>query len=65
VVGDEDGVVSFPVSEAPALLDAVQRTAANEEAIKAEIATGAVQQSWLHKVLSVHACELPLSRRNP
>jgi RraA family protein len=54
VVGDEDGVVSFPVSEAPALLAAVQRTAANEEAIKAEIATGAVQQSWLHKVLSVH-----------
>ena len=51
VVGDEDGVVSFPVSDAPALIEAARKTAANEEAIKREIATGRVEQSWLDKVL--------------
>ena len=51
VVGDEYGVVSFPVSDAPALIEAARKTAANEEAIKREIATGRVEQSWLDKVL--------------
>ena len=51
VVGDEDGVVSFPVSDAPALIEAARKTAANEEAIKREIAIGRVEQSWLDKVL--------------
>lgn len=41
-VGDEDGVVSFPAAQAPALLEAVRTTQANEEAIKAEITTGEV-----------------------
>lgn len=54
VVGDEDGVLSFSQAQAPALLEAVCRTAANEEAIKAEIATGRLEQSWLSKVLSAH-----------
>ncbi|RKF34429.1 RraA family protein [Paraburkholderia fungorum] len=54
VVGDEDGVVTFPVSAAPSLLDAIHRTAANEDAVKAEIATGAVHQSWLDRMLSSH-----------
>ena len=54
VVGDDDGVVSFPAAQAPALLEAVRKTQANEEAIKAEIATGRVQQAWLEKVLSAH-----------
>ena len=52
VVGDEDGVVTFPPAEAEELLDAVKKTAANEDAIKAEIATGSVRQKWLDKVLS-------------
>ena len=51
VVGDEDGVVAFSVSDAPALIEAARKTAANEEAIKREIATGTVEQSWLDKVL--------------
>lgn len=51
LVGDEDGVVSFPAAEAPALLQAALRTAAHETAVKAEIANGQVQQSWLDKVL--------------
>lgn len=51
VVGDEDGVVSFPAGEAEALLRAAERTAAQEAAIKAEIANGQVEQSWLARVL--------------
>lgn len=51
IVGDEDGVVSFGQHEAAALIEAAHRTAANEEAIKREIATGKVEQSWLDKVL--------------
>jgi RraA family protein len=54
VVGDEDGVVSFPQSEARALLDRVATTAANEAAIKGEIASGKPQQAWIDKVLSAH-----------
>jgi len=54
VVGDEDGVVTFSPAEAGTLLEAVKKTAANEEAIKAEIATGRLQQAWLDKVLSAH-----------
>lgn len=54
VVGDEDGVVTFPVSAAPTLLEAVRRTVAFEDAVKVEIATGAVRQSWLDKMLSPH-----------
>jgi hypothetical protein len=47
-------VVTFPVSDAARLIDAVKRTAANEEAIKAEIASGAQQQKWLERVLAPH-----------
>jgi regulator of RNase E activity RraA len=47
VVGDEDGVVTFPPSGAQRLLEAARRSAAKEEAIRAEILTGKVQQSWL------------------
>ncbi|GEM_PF-2888733 len=54
IVGDEDGIVSFPQNEADALLAAARRSASNEELIKAEIASGSVNQSWLTKVLAVH-----------
>ncbi len=54
VVGDEDGVVSFPVAQARSILDAVAVTAKNEEGIKAEIATGVREQQWLRKVLEPH-----------
>ncbi|MBD9394112.1 RraA family protein [Acidovorax sp. ACV01] len=54
VVGDEDGVVTFPVADAPRLLDAIAQTARMEDAIKAEIATGRVEQSWLSKTLGSH-----------
>lgn len=52
IVGDEDGLVSFPVSDAERLLAAVGCTAAAEEAIKAEIASGKLEQKWLDKVLT-------------
>jgi RraA family protein len=51
VVGDEDGVVSFPQADAPRLLKAIAETAKKEDAIKAEIANGRVEQDWLQKVL--------------
>jgi len=54
VVGDEDGVVSFPLSDARSILDAVAKIAANESRIKDEIATGARDQAWLQKVLAAH-----------
>lgn len=54
VVGDEDGVVAFPVSQAAGLLEAIGVTAANEDKIKAEIATGLKDQQWLRKVLEPH-----------
>lgn len=54
VVGDEDGIITFPQAQAGLLLEAVARTAANEELIKSEIATGRLEQSWLDKVLQPH-----------
>ncbi|MBP0622376.1 RraA family protein [Cupriavidus consociatus] len=54
VVGDEDGVVAFPLSQAAALLDAVAVTAKNEQKIMAEIATGTREQEWLRQVLEPH-----------
>jgi len=54
VVGDEDGVVTFPQADAERLLTAVAATVAKEDAIKAEILTGRVEQSWLSTTLSAH-----------
>ena len=54
VVGDEDGIVTFPVADAHRLLEAIEQTVIFEKDIKAEIATGAVAQSWLTKTLSPH-----------
>ncbi len=52
IVGDEDGIVSFPVEQAQSLIAAARAHAAKEEKIMNEIATGAVEQSWLHPVLA-------------
>lgn len=54
IVGDEDGVVSFPQSEGTVLLEKIIKTAATEEAVKAEIATGNVRQSWIETALAPH-----------
>lgn len=54
VIGDEDGVVTFAVGQATALLEAVAQTVLKENAIKAEIATGKLEQQWLEKVLLPH-----------
>ena len=55
VVGDEDGLVTFPLSDAQHLLEAARRSAAREDAIRAEILTGRVQQSWLEPFLRQQA----------
>lgn len=52
IVGDEDGLVSFPQARAQELIAAAHKTAAHEDAIKAEIANGKLEQVWLDKVLS-------------
>jgi regulator of RNase E activity RraA len=54
VVGDEDGVVTFPQRDSDRLLAAVGKTVAMEAAIKAEISNGLIRQTWLDKVLSTH-----------
>jgi len=51
IVGDEDGLVSFPQVGAAELIAAALKTAAHEDAIKAEIANGKLEQVWLDKVL--------------
>jgi len=55
VVGDEDGIVTFPQADAERLLEAAKRSAAKEEVIRAEILTGRVQQSWLEPFLGNQA----------
>jgi regulator of RNase E activity RraA len=52
IVGDEDGIVSFPQSRAATVIEAAKKTASIEEGIKAEIANGKVEQAWLDKVLT-------------
>ena len=54
VVGDEDGIVTFSQAEAPRLLEAVAQTERLEAAIKAEIANGKAEQSWLAKAFAPH-----------
>jgi regulator of RNase E activity RraA len=46
VVGDEDGVVSFSQSAAPALLEAVKAQVAREEATLLSIREGRYQGSY-------------------
>lgn len=52
VVGDEDGIVTFPVDDAERLLEAAKKSATKEAAIRAEIENGQVGQSWLAPYLS-------------
>lgn len=54
VVGDEDGVLTFPLAGADALVAAALQTAENERGIKAEIANGKREQVWLERVLTPH-----------
>ncbi|MNV95224.1 hypothetical protein D3C71_1900940 [compost metagenome] len=54
LVGDEDGIVVFPAAQAPQLLDAALRHAQIEQAIRAEIRNGRVQQSWMDKMFAAH-----------
>ncbi|WP_459743959.1 RraA family protein [Pseudomonas sp. 3A(2025)] len=51
VVGDEDGFVAFAQDIAEQVLAKAREHEAHEEQVKAEIATGAIDQSWLEKVL--------------
>jgi regulator of RNase E activity RraA len=52
LVGDEDGLVAFSQADAAEVLRRAGQHAEHEDAVKAEIATGAVRQSWIDKVLA-------------
>jgi RraA family protein len=54
LVGDEDGLVSFPPADAERLQGAAQRSMANEAAIRQEILSGEVRQSWMEKLFATH-----------
>lgn len=54
IVGDEDGLVSFPVADAEVVIAAAERSRLNEQAIRDEIATGTVRQSWMEKMFASH-----------
>lgn len=51
IVGDEDGFVAFSQDDAEEVLAKARAHEAHEEEVKAEIASGAIDQSWLDKVL--------------
>jgi len=51
IVGDEDGLVAFSQADAEQVLVKARQHEAHEEQVKAEIASGAIDQSWLDKVL--------------
>jgi RraA family protein len=57
LLGDEDGIVVFPQADATRLLGAAQRSAQAEEAIRAEIKTGAIRQSWMDKMFKANGIE--------
>ncbi|MGL1835121.1 RraA family protein [Rhodocyclaceae bacterium SMB388] len=54
VVGDEDGLVTFPMSETESLLAAAECSKRFEQAIREEIATGAVRQAWMEKMFAAY-----------
>ncbi len=51
VVGNQDGVLSFPPPDALALIEAARQSRAKEQRISTEIALGHVDQTWLKAVL--------------
>ncbi|NWA08805.1 RraA family protein [Pseudomonas gingeri] len=51
VVGDEDGLVAFSQDAAEEVLAKAREHEAHEERVKAEIATHAVEQSWITNAL--------------
>lgn len=52
LVGDEDGLVAFPMDQAEEVLHRAGLHAEHEQRVMAEIATGAVRQSWIDKALA-------------
>lgn len=52
IVGDEDGVVAFSQADAEEVLAKAREHEALEERVKAEIANGSVDQSWINNALA-------------
>lgn len=58
VIGDEDGLVTFPPSHVQDLIEAAMRSKANEQAIRDEILTGEVRQSWMVKMYAAAGIDI-------
>jgi RraA family protein len=54
LVGDEDGIVVFPVADAARVTESALRHARLEQEIREEILTGNVRQSWMDKMFATH-----------
>jgi regulator of RNase E activity RraA len=60
IVGDADGIVAIPQSEAERILALTQAQKAKEDATLAAIAAGKpIDRSWVDKMLRDKGCSLP------
>lgn len=57
LVGDEDGIAVLPMAKASDLLAAAKRHADLEQAIRDEIKTGSVKQSWMDKMFAANGLD--------
>lgn len=58
VVGDCDGVLAIPLSEAPGLLAKAQAQNAKEEEMMRQIEEGTIDRSWVDETLAARGCVL-------
>ncbi|MBK8063539.1 MAG: RraA family protein [Betaproteobacteria bacterium] len=59
IVGDADGVLAIPLSEAEAIIALATAQKAREDRTLAEIAAGTLDRSWVDKMLRDKGCTLP------
>ena len=52
IVGDEDGVVAFPLNRLDEVIAAAEKKLTAENGVLEEIASGATRQTWLHGALA-------------
>ena len=58
VVGDCDGVLAIPLSEAPDILAKAQAQNAKEEEMMRQIEEGTIDRSWVDETLAARGCVL-------
>lgn len=58
IVGDEDGLIAIPLTEAEALLTLIRKQQKNEEAIFSSIEDETVDRTWVNNLLRQKGCEI-------